>query len=64
MSAPVQVQVCGNPHLVIDPETGCALVRVLLHTTDPDSHLHAQISIEFDPATGTHDIQGEWLLDQ
>lgn len=61
MNAQVQVEVCGHPHFTWDRD-GYATVTVLLHTTDLDSSVHAEISLCLHPASGRFLFERAWLL--
>ena len=57
----VQVEVCGEPRLYTEPG-GIAILMILLHTTDPQSKVHAEISIAMHPASGQFAIDHAWLI--
>lgn len=57
----VQIEVCGTPRIALDPD-GYATVTVLLHTTDPASSVHAEISLCLHPASGRFLFEHAWLI--
>jgi hypothetical protein len=56
-----QVEVCGEPQLRLEPD-GFATFTVLLHTTDPNSNVHAEISLCMHPASGMFTFEHAWLI--
>jgi hypothetical protein len=57
-----EVQLCGAPEFHVNPRTGRAHLAVYLHTTDPDSKVHAQLNVYLDPRTGRFWFDRDWLL--
>lgn len=54
----VQVETCGHPCVLVSGEV--AQVSILLHTTDPDSNVHAEIFLYLHPASGRFWFEPEW----
>lgn len=55
------VELCGPPLAVLVTRS-VFLIAIRLHSSDPDSELHAEIHIYLHPASGVFRIVPEWVL--
>jgi hypothetical protein len=51
---------CGRPEILVSQDL--AQVSVLLHTTDPASRVHAEITLYLRPADGVFWFEPGWLM--
>ena len=58
----VQVEMCGDPELRINPTNGTAKLEFLFHTTDPESQVHAELVLILDPNTGKFWFIPGWVV--
>lgn len=57
----VEIEPCGGPEFMFFPDGRTVVLRIILHTTDPESEVHAELAFVLQPQTGRFQIWGAWI---